>query len=191
MAEVLLFHHVRGLTTGVVAFADALRDAGHTVHTPDLFDGAVFDSIDAGLAHTGEVGVGAITARALALADELPPELVYAGFSMGVAPAQQLAQTRPGASGALLFESCLPVEEFSPGWPSGVPVQVHGMSGDPFFAGEGDIDAARELVAAEPTAELFVYPGDVHLFADASLETYDPEAATLLTDRVLGFLARV
>jgi esterase/lipase len=40
MAEVMLFHHAMGQTEGFTALADELRQAGHTVHTPDLFGGA-------------------------------------------------------------------------------------------------------------------------------------------------------
>ncbi len=191
MAEVLLFHHVQGLTAGVVAFADRIRAAGHTVHVPDLFEGRTFASIDDGAAHVDEIGFATIVERASTIADAHPDELVYAGFSMGVLPAQKLAQTRPGARGALLFESCVPVSEFADAWPSGVPVQIHGMDADPFFAGEGDLDAARALVAAATpttTAELFIYSGDVHLFADNSLPSYDASATALLIERVLAFL---
>ena len=190
MTEVVLYHHVQGLTTGVVAFADELRAAGHTVHTPDLFDGHTFDSIDEGVGFVRENGgFEDLLERGVRAADGLPTKLVYAGFSMGVMPAQKLAQTRPGANGALFFYSCLPTSEFGPGWPDGVPVQVHGMDDDPFFAGEGDIDAARALVEEAEDAELFVYPGDQHLFADSSLAAYDSEAAALMTKRVLDFLA--
>ena len=188
MAEVLLFHHAQGLTPGVLAFADELRGAGHTVHTPDLFDGRTFDTVEGGVGYAGEIGFGQVLERGVRAADELPAELVYAGFSLGVMPAQKLAQTRPGAQGALFFESCLPVTEFGTAWPDGVPVQIHGMEADPFFAGEGDIDAARALVDQAEDAELFVYPGDQHLFADSSLQSYDPDAATLLRRRVLEFL---
>jgi dienelactone hydrolase len=188
MAEVLLFHHAQGQTAGFLAFADELRQAGHTVHTPDLFDGHTFPTLDDGLAYARGVGFGAIVDNGVRTADDLPAGLVYAGFSMGVMPAQKLAQTRPGARGALLCESCLPVSEFGAEWPSGVPVQIHGMDNDPFFALEGDIDAARELVASTKDAELFVYPGDRHLFADSSLESYDADAAALFTQRVLDFL---
>jgi dienelactone hydrolase len=191
MTEILLFHHVLGLTPGIVAFADELRAAGHTIHTPDLFDGRTFATLDEGVAHAGSVGFGAILDRGVAEAEVLGEDLVYAGFSMGVMPAQKLAQTRPGARGALLMEACIPVDEFGDGWPSGVPVQVHGMDADSFFAGEGDLDAARALVASTDDAELFVYPGDVHLFADSSLPTFDASAAELMTGRVLDFLARV
>jgi dienelactone hydrolase len=194
MAEVLLFHHIQGLTDGVVAFADDLRRAEHTVHTPDVFDGRTFHTLEEGQAHAKEVGFETLQERAEHAADGLPDALVYAGFSLGVGPAQKLAQTRPGARGALLFHSCFPITgewAFGP-WPEGVPVQIHGMDRDPFFAGEGDIDAARELVeAVGPSAELFVYPGDQHLFADSSLSSYDPEAAALLTQRVLAFLNTV
>jgi dienelactone hydrolase len=191
MAELLLFHHAQGQTEGFLAFAATLRDAGHTVHAPDLYGGRVFDTLDKGVAYAEETGFGDLIGTGVAAANDLPAGLVYAGFSLGVLPAQMLAQTRPGAKGALLFHSCVPVTEFGTSWPDGVPVQVHGMDADPFFTGEGDIEAARALVATTPAAELFLYPGDQHLFADASLPSYDQEAAALLTERVLAFLDRV
>jgi len=188
MAEVALFHHALGLTPGVVAFADELRRAGHTVHTPDLFEGRTFGSIEAGMAHAEEIGFpGEVIERGTRAVEGLPAGLVYAGFSLGVLPAQKLAQTRPGARGALLFYSCVPVSVFG-SWPDGVPVQVHGMDADPFFADEGDLDAARELVSQAKDAELFLYPGDQHYFADSTLPSYDPDAAALLLQRVLDFL---
>ena len=187
MAEVLLFHHAQGQTAGFHAFADELRAAGHTVHAPDLFEGRTFGSIDEGMAYVHELGFGEIIDRGDRAANDLPDELVYAGFSLGVVPAQKLAQTRAGARGALLFYSCVPVSEFGT-WPAGVPVQIHGMDADPYFVDEGDIDAARELVAAADEGELFLYPGDQHYFADSSLPSYDASAATLLTQRVLAFL---
>lgn len=188
MAEVLLFHHGHGLTSGVLGFADDLRRAGHTVHTPDLYDGRTFGSLDDGLAYAREIGFGDILERGVRAADELPSELVYAGFSLGVMPAQKLAQTRPGARGALLFHACLPTSEFSSSWPADVPVQIHGMDADPFFVDEGDIDAARALVDSAEHAELLLYPGDQHLFADGSLPSYDADAAAVLSRRVLDFL---
>ena len=190
MAEVLLFHHVMGQTPGFFAFADELRQAGHTVHTPNLLDGRTFDSIDEGLAYVGEIGFGEVIGRGDQAASELPEGLVYGGFSLGVVPAQKLAQTRPGAKGALFFYSCVPMAEFG-SWPEGVPVQIHGADADPFFVDEGDIDAARELVASTDGAELFLYPGDQHYFADSSLPSYDPAATVLLTQRVLAFLDAV
>jgi len=189
MAEVVVFHHAQGLTTGVAAFADALRAAGHPVHTPDLFDGRTFGSIEDGLAYANQLGFpGEILRRGAAAVADLPAELVYVGFSLGVLPAQQLAQTRPGARGAVLLYSCVPVTEFGPAWPADVPVQVHGMDADPIFVGEGDIDAARDLVAQAKDGELFLYPGDQHYFADSSLPSYDPAATALLTERVLALL---
>jgi len=190
MAEVLLFHHVMGQTPGFFAFADELRQAGHTVHTPNLLDGRTFDSIDEGLAYVGEIGFGEVIGRGDRAASELPEGLVYGGFSLGVVPAQKLAQTRPGAKGALFFYSCVPISEFGE-WPEGVPVQIHGADADPFFVDEGDIDAARELVASTDDAELFLYPGDQHYFADSSLPSYDAAATALLTRRVLAFLDAV
>lgn len=192
MAEVLLLHHAQGLTEGVIAFADRLREAGHTVHAPDLYDGRTFKTLDEGLGYAKEIGFGNVQERGVRAADELPSGLTYAGFSLGVMSAQQLAQTRPGARGALLLESCLPTSEFGSSWPAGVPVQIHGMDADPFFAEDGgDIDAARALVKEVEDAELFTYPGDRHLFTDSSLSSYDAEAAELLMQRVLDFLKRV
>lgn len=188
MAEVVLFHHALGLTPGIVAFADDLRRAGHAVHTPDLFEGRTFATIDEGVGYAQEVGFPEIIERGERAANELPAGLVYAGFSLGVVPAQKLAQTRPGARGALFFYSCLPVSEFGT-WPPGVPVQIHGMDADPIFVDEGDLDAARELVETANHAELFLYPGNQHYFADSSLPSYDADATALLTQRVLDFLA--
>jgi dienelactone hydrolase len=189
VAEAVLFHHAQGLTPGIVAFADGLRRAGHTVHTPDLFDGRTFGSIDEGMAYAQEIGFpdGVIDRGDRAVA-ELPRGLVYAGFSLGVLPAQKLAQTRSGARGALLCYSCVPVSAFGSAWPAGVPVQVHGMDRDPVFVDEGDLDAARELVAEADDGELFLYPGDQHYFADSSLPSYDADATALMTQRMLAFL---
>jgi dienelactone hydrolase len=189
MSEVLLFHHALGRTPGFSGFADELRQAGHTVHTPDLFEGRTFETLEAGVAHAQEIGFGEVIGRGVRAAEGLPAELVYAGFSLGVLPAQMLAQTRAGARGALLYYSCVPVTEFGTRWPAGVPVQVHGMDADPIFVGEGDVDAARELVKSADAAELFLYPGDQHYFADPTLPSYDPEAAALLLRRTLAFLA--
>jgi dienelactone hydrolase len=190
MSEVLLFHHALGLNEGLHAFANELREAGHDVHTPDLFEGRTFGSIEEGVGYAREVGWEEMTARGERAAEALPNGLVYAGFSLGVVPAQKLAQTRPGAKGAVFISSCLPPSEFG-AWPVALPAQIHGMDADPIFMEEGDMDAARELVASADDAELFLYPGDQHFFADSSLPDYDEGAALLLTQRVLDFLARV
>jgi dienelactone hydrolase len=195
MAEVVLFHHVQGLTDGLRAFADQLRAGGNVVHTPDLFDGERPATIEDGLALTQRMGDEVLDKRADQVVADLPAGLVYAGFSFGVGTAQRLAQTRQGARGALLYESCIPITgdwAFGP-WPDGVPVQIHGMDRDPFFALEGDIDAARELVEAigPDLGELYVYPGDKHLFSDSSLPSYDADAAALVIQRSRQFLDRV
>jgi dienelactone hydrolase len=195
MAEVVLFHHTQGLTDGVRAFAEELRAAGHTVHTPDLFDGERPASIEEGMALTQKLGDEELDSRADRAVADLPAGLVYAGFSFGEATAQRLAQTRPGARGALLYEACIPLTgdwAFGP-WPDGVPVQIHGMEKDPFFGLEGDIDAARALVetVGPELAELFVYPGDHHLFTDSSLPSYDADAAALVVQRSRAFLDRL
>jgi dienelactone hydrolase len=191
MTEILLFHHAHGLTQGVLAFADVLRSVGYIVHTPDLYDGQTFEELADGVAYAESTGFEAIIERGLAAAERLPSNVVYVGFSLGVLPAQKLAQTRPGAIGAVLISSCAPPEMLGPSWPNALPVQIHGMDADPYFAGEGDIDVARQLVANVERGELFVYPGHEHLFADNSLPSYHPASAELLVQRVLGFLNAV
>ncbi len=194
MTEVVLFHHVQGLTDGVRAFADELRAGGHTVHAPDLFEGERPETVDAGVAFVKSMG-DALSQRADKVVADLPENLVYAGFSWGGSTAQELAQTRAGARGALLYESCMPITgDWAVGpWPDGVPVQIHGMEQDPIFGLEGDLEFARQLVetVGPELAELFVYPGDQHLFTDGSLPSYDADATALVVQRSLQFLDRV
>ena len=187
MAEIVLFHHAQGLTSGVLAFADDLRAAGNVVHTPDLYEGRTFTKFADGIGHADEVGFGTLIERGRLAAEGLPADVVYAGFSLGVMPAQMLAQTRPGAKGALLLHGCVPLSEFGGAWPRGVPVQIHTMDADEW----GDVDVAREFVETVESAELFLYPGDQHLFTDNSLPAYEESAATLLMQRVLSFLGSV
>ena len=186
MAELLLYHHAQGRTAGFLAFADELRGAGHTVHTPDLYDGKTFSSLDEGVGYARQLGFDTIAQRGRSAADDLPNALVYAGFSLGVMPAQELAQTRPGATGALLFSAAFPASEFGGTWPPGVPLQIHMMENDEWA--QEDLPAARELTEIADDAELFLYAGDRHLFADSSLPDYDERAAGLLMQRVLAFL---
>jgi dienelactone hydrolase len=189
MTEILLFHHAQGQTQGFLAFAEELRAAGHVVYAPDLYDGKTFNDLNEGVGYAKEVGFETIGERARLAAEGLPNELVYAGFSLGVMPAQMLAQTRPGAKGALLFSAAFPASEFGGSWPPGVPLQIHMMEDDEWAM--EDLPAARELVETTDGAELFLYPGDRHLFADTSLPDYDESAATLLKERVLAFLKGV
>ena len=189
VTEVLLFHHAQGQTRGFHAFADELRAAGHVVHAPDLYDGKTFTDLDQGIGYAKEIGFATIGERGRLAADGLPNELVYAGFSLGAMPAQELAQTRPGCKGALLFSAAFPASEFGGSWPPGVPLQIHMMEDDEWSA--EDLPAARELVETIDGAELFLYPGDRHLFADNSLPDYDESATTLLKRRVLAFLKGV
>jgi dienelactone hydrolase len=192
VANVVIFHHIQGLTPGMRRMADTIRDAGHDVHAPDLHDGRVFETIEEGAAFR-QSGAAEVDVRADEAVAQLPDDLVYIGVSSGVMQAQRLAQTRSGARGAVLIESTIPITgEWAFGaWPEGVPVQIHGADADEFFAGEGDNDAAREIVATVDDGELFIYPGDQHLFEDDSLPSYDAEATALLTERVLAFLDRV
>lgn len=185
MAEIVLFHHAQGLTDGIREFAEDLTAAGHTVHLPDLFEGRTFNDLQSGVAHAEEIGFDTLLDRGVAAAEALPANIVYAGFSMGVMPAQKLAQTRAGAKGAFFIDACLPVSAFGH-WPDDLPAQIHGGTEDEWFA--EDSEAAQEL-SEMPSAELFLYSVTAHLFADPSLDSYDAQAAGLLRERVLSFLA--
>jgi dienelactone hydrolase len=187
MADVLLFHHAQGLTTGVTAFADALRAAGHRVTVPDLYDGATFASLDDGVAHARKIGLDEIVERGVAAAADLPEAIVYGGFSLGNMPAQKLAQTRPGARGAVLYHGAIPSSVYGTTWPAGVPLQLHVMEGDEW----GDVDDVRRLAAEAADGELHVYPGDRHLFTDRSLDVFDEVTTALVLERTLAFLARI
>ena len=190
MTTVLLFHHAQGQTPGFLAFAQELREAGHTVHAPDLYGaGETFGTVDDGVAHARQVGFGEIIRRGTEAAEGLPEDIVIAGFSLGVMPAQSLAQTRPGARGALLYHGALPPSEFGGPWPEAVPVQIHFMEQDPWA--EEDLAAAEALVKEVEDAELFIYPGSGHLFADPTSEDFDEPLARLLKERTLAFLNRV
>ena len=184
MAELVLFHHAQGLTPGCLALADELRAGGHVVHTPDLYEGRTFAELADGMAYVREAGFDTIMERGRLAAETLPAEIVYAGLSLGAMPAQLLAQTRPGAKGALLLHAAIPLSEFGGAWPEGVPLQIHTMEDDEL----GDVDVARELAETIEGAELFLYPGDRHLFTDSSLADYDEGAAALVRQRVLDFL---
>ncbi len=187
MTEVLLFHHAQGFTTGIQAFADDLRAAGHVVHAHDLYDGATFATVEEGVAHARTIGFDVLKDRGTQLAQDLPADLVHVGFSMGCMPAQDLAMNRPGARGALLLHSAIPLAEFGGTWPAGVRGQIHVMADDEW----GDVPDAREMTAAVDELELFLYPGSAHLFSDRSLAEHDPTAAALLLERVQRFLAEL
>lgn len=187
MSDVLLFHHALGVTSGIRAIADDLRAEGHQVSVPDLFDGATFDTIEAGAAHAGEIGFDTITERGAATAAGLADPLVVVGFSLGVLPAQKLAQTHPAVVGAVLCHGAVPTSMFGDGWPETVPVQVHLVEDDPFA--EEDLDAARGLTEAAH-GELFLYPGSGHLVTDDSSADHDPVTGPQILNRLTAFVSQ-
>ena len=187
MTHVILFHHAQGLTEGVAEFAQRLRDAGHDVVVPDLYDGLTFDSIDAGVAHAEKLGFETIIERGTLAADALPPDTVYAGFSLGSLPAQKLAQTRPGALGAILFHGGVPAAMFGSDWPATAALQLHVTAEDEWI----ELLEVEQLAEDAGAAELFIYPGSAHLVADPSLGEYDEEIAELILTRAIAFLDRL
>ena len=196
MAEVVLFHSALGLRPGVIADAGRLRAAGHTVHTPDYYDGEVFDDLDDGLRKRDDLGVVEIIRRTREAVAGLPEGLVFAGFSLGVDAAEFLAASRPGALGAVLMHGAVPVEGFGEfgidRWPEGVPVQVHYAAGDPWVDAEGEVAPLGSAVRGAGAAfEEYAYPVSAHLFADPDLSEYDRESSEEMWERVLAFLNRI
>lgn len=187
MTHVILFHHAQGLTDGVEEFAQRLRDAGHDVVVPDLYDGRIFDTLDEGVANAEAIGFETIIQRGEQAADALPANTVYAGFSLGTLPAQKLAQTRAGALGALLFHGGIPAATFGSEWPESTLLQMHVTEGDEWV----ELDEVEQLAGDAAHAELFIYPGSAHLVADPSLDEYDDELAELILERSILFLDRL
>lgn len=194
MSEIVLFHHVLGLTEGVHDFAETLRQHGHIVQTPDLFDGETFNTIEQGMAFVEHHGFENIVRRGVDAAAEIPHRSnrrVYAGFSLGAAPAQTLMTQDPEALGGFLLHSFVSPDFLAGSWPLGMPVQVHAMKHDPFFTEDGDREAALEYQQRDSALELFSYPGDAHLFFEPSQPGYDSEATVLVTQRILELLDRL
>ncbi|WGL53112.1 dienelactone hydrolase family protein [Nocardioides sp. BP30] len=187
MAEILLLHHARGLTDGVHHFADTLREAGHTVHTPDLYEGRLFSDTEAGVAHMRALGDEVLSRRAAAAEAGLPTAgLVYAGMSMGCGYATWLAlKHRPGSARAMLYLFGAPDPRwFETEWPEGLPAVAHQTIEDPWR--ELSEDAGfRDRV---PGGRLIDYSGSGHLFLDDSTEDYDPVAARQAQTHILAWL---
>ena len=195
MAEIVMFHSALGLRPGITAAAERLREAGHVVHTPDFYDEDVFDDLDDGVRKRDSLGYEEIVRRAREAVEGLPAELVFAGFSLGVAPAELLAATRPGARGALLMHGALPVEALRPfgveHWPAETQVQVHYAIEDPWVE-TGEVAAFGDAVTqAGAFFDEYTYPGSGHLFADPDLPEYDLSSSEEMWRRVLAFLDRL
>jgi len=190
--QVVVYHSAYGLRPAVIEFADRLRAAGHQVHTPDLYDGEVFSDRNDAIRKIQELGFDTLLERAREAVEDLPPDLVYAGFSNGGVCAELLAATRAGARGAVLIHAPLMVRDLGwTVWPSNVPVQVHFADKDP-IKNQAVIDALSARVRQSGSEfEQFEYEAPGHLFADPAFPVYNSNAAELMTQRVLEFLERV
>jgi dienelactone hydrolase len=192
VAQIVLFHHAHGLGQDVLDWAGSLREGGHQVETPDLFEGRIFDRLEDGIAHRDDLGIPTLMQRAAAVLEGMPSELVYAGFSMGASTAHYFALTRPGARGLLLMHGTAPAASLAgAGWPDRLPTQLHKKAEDPEMD-EGRVAALEESArSAGASLELFTYPGTGHLFADPDGPDYDEQAAGLMLERELDFLSRL
>jgi len=191
MAEVMVFHHALGRTAGVLAFADRLRAAGHTVVVPDLYEGRLFTDLDEGVAFAEAIGMETIIERGVAEAAAMPADSVFVGFSLGALPAQKLAQTRAGTLGAILLHGGVAPSWFGDGWPTDVAVQVHASHDDPWVEREEMFELIAEAALAPASGQMFSYPGDAHLFTDSSLAVFDAAATDLVFERIFDLFERI
>lgn len=189
MSTIVLFHHVLGLTPGVLAVADRLRIAGHEVHTPDLFEGQVFDDLPSGLALVDQLGHEEFLARVESSVASLPDDLVCAGFSLGAMAAQHLLQHRPGVQAAILYHSFVEPSMLGGRWPDEVPVRILAADADPFFVGDGDLDAAQAWSAQHPNLTITLFEGNGHLFLEPGQPDHDPAATEAALSQTLALLA--
>ncbi len=187
MAEVVVFHHALGLTPGVAEFAQGWRDEGHVVHVPDLYEGRTFSDLDEAVEFVDSRGIPHWIAAASTAAAQYPTATAFAGFSLGSACAQYVAQTTPGARATLLFHGALSLATMELAWPDGLRLQVHTAEADPWV----ELDEAQSLIESVDGAELFLYPGSRHLFCDPSWSDYDEPSARLLNERALALLAHL
>lgn len=190
MAQIALFHSVLGVRPGVTQAADRLRDAGHEVRVVDQYDGRVFDDYAEADGFARAIGYPALMALAVKAVADLPDGVIIAGFSNGGGMAEHVAIQRP-VGGVLMLSGVLALEMLgATEWPAGMPAQIHYTLGDPFRP-QASIDSVTAAIrAAGAAVEAFHYPGDGHLFTDASLPAeYDERQAEILWERVLRFCA--
>jgi len=186
MAAVALFHSVYGLRPAMFATADRLRAAGHTVLTPDLYGLPAADDLAAGFALAQRVGFPAMLARARAALQDLPPDAVLAGISMGVSVVDVLLPERPATAGVLLLASA--TGSFG-GVPPRLRAQLHVADPDPDFVPPAAVDRwISGMTAAAAIFEVYRYPGVAHLWFDEDLPGHDPLAADLVWHRCEEFL---
>lgn len=191
MAHVVLFHHVRGLTPGVVSLAEALQEAGHTVTTPDLFNGETFTDLSAGLAWVQRLGDEELLDRVDRACQDLPADCVYAGLSYGVFAAQHLVQTRSGAKGGLFLHSFFPPGDIAGTWPTSCPVHVYATDQDPFFVGDGDLQIAQAWQETNPNLTINLYRGKGHLVMEPESDDYDAKLSAAITRDIIAALATI
>lgn len=185
MASVLLFHSVLGRRNVEIEAAARLRDEGHQVWAPDLFDGRSAETVPAGCELMAEIGWDTIRQRARAAIAATPDVAVLAGFSMGAGVVSSLWAERPDVRGILLFHGLAKIPH---GVDPATPLQIHVADPDE-FAPPDQLAALRQRAAQEGLQpEVFLYPGAGHFFTDESLPDFDAIAAQQAWDRATAFL---
>ncbi|TDB88941.1 dienelactone hydrolase family protein [Actinomadura sp. 7K534] len=187
MARVLLLHSMYGLRPAVLQAAERLRAAGHEVHVPDLYDGRVVDTSEAGIEIKEEIGRDELLRRAVAAAAPLVGEggLVYAGFSLGGSLAQNLAFADAKAAGLLLLHG---TSDMADDVSTDIPVQLHVADPDTYEPVDWLNAWYLRMRRAGADVEIFRYRGAGHLFTDPDLPDHDAEAAERAWTIALDFL---
>jgi len=155
---------------------------------PDLFDGRTFENVETGVEHAQSIGFDNIVERGFEAGRNMPGSYVVVGFSLGVMPAQRLAQQDPRVGGAVLCHAIVPVDHFGDGWPEPLPLDIHMSDDDPWCEEDGVV--AREVAASVPGVRLYRYRGSGHLIADSSSPDHEVEQGNLVIDRIVDFVER-
>ncbi|WP_335973764.1 MULTISPECIES: dienelactone hydrolase family protein [Streptomycetaceae] len=183
---IVLLHSTYGLRPAVHTAAERLRAAGHEVYVPDLFDGRTADSVEEGREIADGIGNDELLRRAItAAAPHSEQGLVYAGFSVGAALAQNLALGDEKARGLLLLHG---TSDIADGAATDIPVQLHVADPDPFETEDWLNAWYLRMRRAGADVEVFRYRGAGHLYTDPDLPDYDEQAAEATWSVALDFL---
>jgi carboxymethylenebutenolidase len=190
---VVLLHAWWGLDDDVVAYADRLADAGFAVVAPDLFGGAVAQTVEEAERLAGSADDAAVEAFAVGAIDDLAErlgassKLGVVGYSYGAAMAISMPAQRDRLGPTVVYYGTYTGSILARA--SG-PVLGHFAESDPYETDDGVAEFEEGLRSAGRDATVHRYPGTGHWFAEPSKDAYRAEAADLAFERTVDFLRR-
>ena len=191
---VVALHAWWGLNQDFRGFADRLAGDGFTVIAPDLFDGAVLDTIEGAEKYAEELdeehnaerllgrGASALD-HVLGLPETRGTRAAVLGFSFGTSYARWLAMLRPEIAAIVTYYGGTWVPD---GEPSAAPWLSHWAADDPYE----DAEDVRAAVAAmeDRGAVSHVYDDTKHWFAEPGRPEFVKAASDLAYRRTVDFL---